>query len=171
MYVGYFLKRNAAIYGNKIALKCGDRSLTFRELKNRALRLSSTMFSLSGLSKGDRVAFLDYNSIEYVEFHLGLPMGGLIAVPLNFRLIGKELKTVINSSSCKSLIYRSFFAPIVEEIRKGLTSVEHFICLDGPRGKDIGYEELLAGGRAENFAPPEEDSPGYILYTRHKLGP
>ena len=170
MYVGYFLKRNAAIYRSKIALKCGHRSLTFSDLKERALRLSSTIFSLSGLSKGDRVAFLDYNSIEYVEFHLGLPRDGLIAVPLNFRLAGKELKAIINSASCKALIYRSFFAPVVEEIRKELTSVKHFICLDDPRGKDIGYEELLATGRAENFSPPGEDDPACILYTSGTTG-
>jgi acyl-CoA synthetase (AMP-forming)/AMP-acid ligase II len=170
MYVGYFLERNATIYHNKIALKCGHRNLTFSELKNHALQLAKALFNISSLSKGDRVAFLDYNSIEYIAFHLGLPISGLIAVPLNFRLVGKELKAIINSASCKAFLYRSYFATVVEEIREELTSVKHFICLDGPRGEDIGYEELLAKGRAENFSPPGEDDPAYILYTSGTTG-
>ena len=170
MYVGHFLERNAVLYRDKTALKCGDKSLTFGELENRALRLATALVSLPGLYRGDRVAFLDYNTIEYVEFHLGLPIGGLIAVPLNFRLIGKELKGIINNASCKAILYRSSFAPIVDEIREELVSVKHFICLDGPRGKDIGYEEVLLKGQTGNSSPPGEEEPAYILYTSGTTG-
>ena len=169
MYVGNFLERNSIIYRNKIALKCGDKNLTFSELKNRALQLGNALFSL-GLSKRDRVGFLDYNGIEYLEFHLGLPIGGLIAVPLNFRLVAKELKAIINNALCKALIYRSSFAPVVAEIREDLPSVKHFICLDGSREHDIGYEELLTKGQAEDFPSPGEDDPAYILYTSGTTG-
>jgi long-chain acyl-CoA synthetase len=161
MHVGHFLERNSILYRNKIALMCGNKSLTFGELKKRAFQLCNAHFSL-GLSKGDRVAFLDYNSIEYVEFHLGLPIRGLITVPLNFRLV--------NNASCKVLIYRSSFAPVVEEMRDGLASVKYFICIDGTRGKDIGYEELLSKGQTEELAPPGEDEPAYILYTSGTTG-
>jgi len=169
MYVGHFLERNAAICCNKISLKCGDKSLTFGELKNRTLKLCNSLFSL-GLRKKDTVAFLDYNSIEYTEFHLGLPLASLIAVPLNFRLVAKELSAIINNALCKALIYRSSFAPVVAEIREDLTSVKHFICLDGSREHDIGYEELLTKGQAKDFPSPGEDDPAYILYTSGTTG-
>lgn len=169
MYVGNFLERNRILYGNKIALKCGDRSITFKGLRRRALKVGNASFSI-GLSKGDRVAFLDYNSIEYVEFNLGLPISGLVAVPLNFRLAAKELKAIINNALCKAFIYRSTFAPVVDEIRVDLPSVEHFVCLDGAREQDMGYEEILSKVQAEEFPCPEEDDPAYILYTSGTTG-
>jgi acyl-CoA synthetase (AMP-forming)/AMP-acid ligase II len=169
MYVGHFLERNAAIYRNKMALKCGDKRLTFGELKNRALQLANALFSL-GLHKKDTVAFLDYNGVEYIEFHIGLPLAGLIAVPLNFRLVGEELRTIINNALCKALIYRSSFVPVLDEIREDLPSVKHFVCLDGSRGHDMGYEELLTEGQANDFSSPGEDEPAYILYTSGTTG-
>jgi long-chain acyl-CoA synthetase len=169
MYVGHFLERNGTIFRNKVALKWKDRSTTFSQLKERCLRLGSALLSL-GLAPGDRVAFLDYNSCEYVEFHLAIPLAGLVAVPLNFRLSGNELKAIVNYSSCKALFYRSSFIPVVEEIRKDLTSASHFICLDGPRERDMGYDELLARGRTENPPPPHDDDPACILFTSGTTG-
>jgi len=169
MYVGHFLERNTAVYRNKIALKYGDKRLTFGELKNRALQLANALFSL-GLHKKDTVAFLDYNSVEYIEFHIGLPLAGLIAVPLNFRLVGEELRTIINNALCKALIYRSSFAPVLDEIREDLPSVKYFVCLDGSREHDIGYEELLTKEQSEDFPSPGEDDPAYILYTSGTTG-
>ena len=169
MYLGHFLDRNGRIYSNKIALKQGDRGLTYGQLRDRCLRLARSLLSL-GRVRGDRVAFLDYNSFEYVEFHLGLPVAGLIAVPLNFRLSPKELKGIISYACCKALIYRSSFEPVIEEMRKELTSVEHFICLDGPRGADIGYEDLLSRELPEDIPSPHEDDPACMLFTSGTTG-
>jgi long-chain acyl-CoA synthetase len=169
MHVGHFLERNGAIYRNKIALKCDGNSLTFRQLKERSVSLGTALLSL-GLTPGDRVAFLDHNSFEYVEFHLGVPLAGLIAVPLNFRLSGRELKAIINYASCKALLYRSAFAPVLEEIRHDLTSVTLFVCLDGSRGKDMGYDDLLAARDLQPPPPPGEDDPACILFTSGTTG-
>jgi len=169
MHVGSFLQRNIILYGNKTALKCGDQNVTFNGLQGRGLKVGNAFLSI-GLSKGDRVAFLDYNSIEYVEFNLGLPTKGLVAVPLNFRLAAKELKAIINNALCKAFIYGSSFAPVVAEMRGDLPSVEHFICLDGPREDDMGYDQLLSRGHAEEFPSSEEDDPAYILYTSGTTG-
>jgi long-chain acyl-CoA synthetase len=169
MYVGHFLERNGTIYRDKAALKRGDESLTYGQLKERSLWLGDSLLSL-GLAPGDRVAFLDYNSFEYVEFHIGIPLARLIAVPLNYRLSAKELVTIINYSACKAFFYRSSFAPIVEEMRRKLTSVNHFICLDGQREKDMGYEELLTLRKTRHDPPPLEDDPACILFTSGTTG-
>ncbi len=169
MYVGHFLERNSRIYSKKKALKWGDKSISFSQLREQSLGLGNSLFSLD-LKPGDRVAFLDYNSFEYVEFHLGVPLAGLIAVPLNYRLSGRELKAIINYSSCKALLYRATFAAVVEEIRAELPSVDHFICLDGRRGEDMGYDELLAMRKVRHAPPPPDDRPACIIFTSGTTG-
>jgi long-chain acyl-CoA synthetase len=169
MHIQEFLTRNSKLYAQKPALICNQQSLTYNELIERTFRLGNSLISL-GLTRGDRVAFLDYNSIYYAEFHLGAPMAGLIAVPLNFRLVGRELKFIINDASCTALFYSSPFTPIVEEIRKELPSVKYFISLSGTRAGDIEYEELLSSARPESLPPCYEDDSTHILYTSGTTG-
>jgi fatty-acyl-CoA synthase len=88
MYLGHYLKRNSLLFKNRTALKSDSISLTWAELFNRSENLGRSLHAL-GLKKGDRVAFLGYDSIPFVEFHLALPACGLVAVPLNFRMVAR----------------------------------------------------------------------------------
>jgi len=170
MYVGHFLKRNSLLYGNKTALKSGGTSLTWAELRNRTERLGRVLYGL-GLNKGDRVSFLGYNSIPFIEFHLALPSCGLVAVALNFRMVARELETVLDNAECSALIYSSAFASKIDTIRDKLTYIKHFICLEGLRGNDLGYEDLLKSGQQREISPPaSEDNPACILYTSGTTG-
>jgi long-chain acyl-CoA synthetase len=170
MYIGHFLERNRTIFSSKTALQSDVRSLTFSRLREECLKLGDSLTSL-GLARGDRVAFLDYNSVEYVEYHIGVPLAGLVAAPLNFRLAPNELKRIVNYASCKAFFYRSSFAPVVEEIRKDLASVDYFICLDGPNEKDMGWDELLVQGKMRSLARPiDTNEPACILFTSGTTG-
>src|SRR5215472_14514093 len=56
-----FLRRAAYSYPEKIAVVDGDRRFSYRELAERSWRLANALRS-AGLSKGDRVATLLFNS-------------------------------------------------------------------------------------------------------------
>jgi acyl-CoA synthetase (AMP-forming)/AMP-acid ligase II len=170
MHPAYFLERNSVIYRNKIAVACNGSTLSYGELRTRASTLAQSLIFLPGISKGDRIAFLDHNSNEYVEFHLAIPLAGLIAVPLNFRLAPQELRAIINGAECRALIYRSSFAPVVDRIRGELPSVEHFISLDGARATEPGYEEILSISPPGEVGEPLEDDPACILFTSGTTG-
>ena len=71
-----------------------DRRITFSELLSRVIRLSNGFASL-GLVKGDRVAVLSTNSIEYFEVYYACAMSGLIAQPINWRLSAEEIARII----------------------------------------------------------------------------
>ena len=64
------------------------------------------------------------------------------------------MKAIVNYASCKSLIYGPAFSEVVDEIRRDLPCVEHFICLGGARDDDMGYEDLLSRGDAREISPP-----------------
>lgn len=170
MYLGHYLKRNSLLFKNQTALKNDCTSLTWAELYSRTESLGRSLYAL-GLKKGDRVAFLGYNSIPFVEFHLALPACRLVAVPLNFRMVARELKTVLDNSECSALIYSTDFAATVDSIRNELEHIRHFISIEVSRGDDTGYEDLLRNGRdREARLTPSEDDPAVLLYTSGTTG-
>ncbi len=105
-----------------------------------------------------------------MEFHIGVSMGGMVAVPLNFRLAAKELQFILNDSSCKALIYAAPYGNIVDELRGEVSSLKHFISLSGSREEDVGYEELLSGPAGGSTLQPDAEDPAAILYTSGTTG-
>jgi long-chain acyl-CoA synthetase len=169
MHARNFLGRNAIVFSQKTALSCKGETLTYKQLLDRVSGLDSGLAAL-GLKKGDRVAFLGHNSMACVEFFIGVSMGGMVAVPLNFRLSARELEFILNDCSCKALIYAAPFTQTVEELRRGVSSLEFFISLSGPPGKGVGYEDLLSGVEREPTLRVEESDPASILYTSGTTG-
>ncbi len=169
MYAGNFLGRNARLFSQKTAISCTGETLTYKGLLERVSGLSRGLAGL-GLQKGDRVAFLGHNSLAFVEFHIGVSMGGMVAVPLNFRLAAKELEFILNDCSCKALIYAAPFVQTVEEFRDKVSTLTYFISLSEPTGKDVGYEELLSRVRRGPLIHAEQDDPASILYTSGTTG-
>ena len=81
---------NAKKYPATVALKDKDRRFTYPETNQRVNRLAHSLLSL-GLTKGDKVAVFMENSIEIVEIFLATAKTGIVIVPINFRLVGREV--------------------------------------------------------------------------------
>jgi acyl-CoA synthetase (AMP-forming)/AMP-acid ligase II len=79
------LYRNSRRYSDKLAVANGTIRYTFKEFTERCNRLAN-LFLSQGLEKGDRVAFLDKTCPWYLEFYYGIALGGLVGVPINYRL-------------------------------------------------------------------------------------
>lgn len=169
MYARNLLLRNATLFSRKTAVSCMGENVTYKGLLERVSALSSGLASL-GLQKGDRIAFLGHNSLAFVEFHIGVSMGGMVAVPLNFRLAAKELQFILNDCSCKALIYDAPYVQIVERIREEVSTLKHFISLSGSGGEDVGYEQLISRVGRGSTLHPEAGNPAAILYTSGTTG-
>ena len=76
---------HARLRPNKIGARDSRRELTFAQWHERASRLANGLLAL-GLAKGDRVALLAFNCVEWMEIYVALARAGLVAVPINFRL-------------------------------------------------------------------------------------
>ncbi|MXY05696.1 MAG: acyl--CoA ligase, partial [Gammaproteobacteria bacterium] len=72
------------------------RRLSFGELEQAVRRLANGLLGL-GLAKGDRVAVLAKNGIEYFEIYYACARAGLIAQPLNWRLGVPELARILEN--------------------------------------------------------------------------
>lgn len=171
--LGQVLSAQARIQPNKIAARDLERAMTFREWNARACRLANALLGL-GLAKGDRVAVLAYNRVEWAEIYAAMAKAGLVAVPINFRLTGAEVQLICEDSGAKALIVESALIPPIDEVRSEIEVPDGRIIEIGSRSSRPGYrtyEELVAAGADRE---PDEavsaDDPWVILYTSGTTG-
>ena len=100
---------------HKIGVRGARRSLSYAAWDERASRLANALMAL-GLVKGDRVALLAFNCVEWMEIYVALARAGLIAVPINFRLVGPEITFIVEHSQARAFIVQQDLRALVESI-------------------------------------------------------
>jgi fatty-acyl-CoA synthase len=94
---------HARMRPGKLAARDSHRALTYRDWDERAGRLAAAL-QARGLAKGDRVALLAYNALEWLEIYAALARAGLVAVPVNFRLRAPEIAYIVGHCEARALI-------------------------------------------------------------------
>ncbi len=84
-----FLNEIAAKYSDRIAVTCGEKAITYKQLKQSADKCA-LHFIDCGLNKGDRVVLWAVNTIEYVTTFYGILEAGGIAVLMNYGLSAED---------------------------------------------------------------------------------
>jgi fatty-acyl-CoA synthase len=164
------LKRHAAtVFANKIGVVCEDHRFTYKQFNERCDRLSDALKTL-GIGKGDRVAYLSFNCHRLLEAYYGVPQLQAILLPLNIRLSGEELAYILNDAAPRLLLFDPEFIPLVEALRAGAKSVEHFIALRGGKpswAHAKTYDELLADAepRELDYGAIDENAVAELFYT------
>jgi acyl-CoA synthetase (AMP-forming)/AMP-acid ligase II len=170
--MGEMLSVNASLYPDKVGARDLHRLMTFHIWNKRACRLANGLLGL-GLAKGDRVAVLAYNCVEWMEIYAATAKAGLIAVPINFRLIGAEVRYILEDCGARALIVQEALLPSIEDIRSGLAIPDsNVVHLGGrvPSGA-TGYEDLLA--KAADTEPAVAVAPEdtwVLMYTSGTTG-
>jgi fatty-acyl-CoA synthase len=170
---GEMLAANARLYPDKVGARDLERAMTFRQWNARACRLANALAGL-GLKKGERVAVLAYNCVEWVEIYAATAKAGLVAVPINFRLVAPEIRYVIENCEAAALIVQDELLGPIEDIRRDLPISESNYIHFGARPCPAGYrdyEDLLAAGRDSEpgiLVLPED--PWMLMYTSGTTG-
>lgn len=153
------IERALAVAGDREALVCDGRRLTYREFSTRLEQLHGALIRV-GLRPGDRVAMLLLNSIEFIELYCGVPMAGLVQVPLNFRWAEPELAYALADSGATVLVCDRDPGPLAD-------LVERVIRVD-----QGDYEALLADADVVPFdsATVTEDDLAGLFYTGGTTG-
>ncbi len=170
--LGQILKVNAKKFPNTIALKDSKRALTYPELNKRVNKLSHSLLSL-GLEKGDKVAVLLENSVEIVEVYLATAKTGLIIVPINFRLVGKDIEYIANHSDAQAFIVHEEFTTTVDSIKPTLKNIHanRYVVVGGKTNGYREYEEFIeesSNTEVETSVNPEDT--WALLYTSGTTG-
>jgi len=164
---------HAVLHPEKLAVRDSQRSLTYRLWDERTNRLANALTGI-GLRKGARVAILAYNCIEWMEIYVALGKAGLIAVPVNFRLMAKEIRYIVEDCGATAFIVQDELLDRVEAIRDDLEIERNrFVCFGGQatESRYQAYESLIAAG--QSGAPNVEvvpTDPWAIMYTSGTTG-
>ncbi|MBK5286893.1 MAG: acyl--CoA ligase [Acidimicrobiia bacterium] len=151
----------------------GDRRLTFGE-HNALTRKVAVALTDLGVERGDRVAILTANTIEWVVMFWACAGMGVAAVPLNAWWKAEELEFALRDSGAKVLFCDPKRWAIVHDIVETIPTLEHVYVmdLDEPDGKAQPGVDLLApeDPGALLDVTVEEDDILAILYTSGTTG-
>src|ERR1700735_2029489 len=166
------LHRAVDLVPTKIGIVAGEREFTYREFGERCERLASAL-QKHGIQRGDRVAYLSFNTHQLLEGYYGVVLAHAIVMPLNVRLSPLELKNILNHSGARMLLFENDFAPLVEQLKPACPDIQLFVARDekAPTA-DLAYEDLLDQGRPErsDVFSVDENSVAELFYTSGSTG-
>jgi fatty-acyl-CoA synthase len=171
--LGQMLTAHARLSPQRIGARDLERSMTFHQWNSRACRLANALLGL-GLAKGDRVAILAYNTLEWVEIYAAAAKAGLVAVPINFRLVGKEIRYIVDDAEAAAIVVQDQLIGVLEEIGPELSVQPSRRIWFGtgrcPAGF-VAYEELMSGARdSEPEVAMAPEDPWMLMYTSGTTG-
>ena len=100
------------------------RELSWIDFDKKANRFANLLLT-RGCKKGDKVAILLMNSIEWLPIYFGILKAGAIAVPLNYRYTAEEILYCLGKADCTMLAFGPEFIGRMEEICERIPQIAH----------------------------------------------
>ena len=97
--------------------------MTWREFDEKANRFANFLLS-RGYRKGDKIAILLMNCLEWLPIYFGVLKAGCMAVPLNFRYTADEIKYCLDLADAAALVFGPEFTGRVEQIADQMPKVK-----------------------------------------------
>lgn len=91
------------------------REITWNVFNEKANRFANLLLE-RGVKKGDKVAILLMNSLEWLPIYFGILKTGALAVPLNFRYSAEEIQYCLDLADVDILVFGPEFIGRVEEV-------------------------------------------------------
>jgi len=159
--IGELLLSRARQHPDRLAIVDGDRQFTFGAFNARVNQLVHVLQDLD-IGRGDRVAILSENRVEYLELMFAVAKLGAILCALNWRLADPELIYCVTLTSPKAAFVSPGFAATADR----LSAVLGKTILLGDE-----YEQGLAGASADEPPITANAEDGHvILYTSGTTG-
>lgn len=169
MAITEFLEKNAKLYPSEISLveinpanqpnraitwheynliETGStekyrREMTWKEFDIKANRFANLLLT-RGIQKGDKVAVLLMNCLEWLPIYFGILKTGALAVPMNYRYTAEEIKYCLDLAEVNTLIFGPEFIGRVEQVFGQLDAINNFFYVgcNKPTFAD-SYEKLV----------------------------
>lgn len=132
------------------------RQITWREFDTKANRFANLLLT-RGVKKGDKVAILLMNCIEWLPIYFGVLKTGALAVPMNYRYSADEIKYCADLSDASVLIFGPEFTERVNAVHNDMPLIKHyfFVGADRPDYAD-SYDTMV--NYCSSIAPAVEIS-------------
>ncbi len=190
MPITKILERNAELYGDEVALielnpedkppkklwkdfslieptpyKPYRLEMTWREFNEKANRFANAL-SKMGFGKGNKVAILLMNCLEWLPIYFGVLKTGALVVPMNFRYSSDEIEYCLNLAEADALVFGPEFIGRVEEVVERIGINRSLIYVGNgitPTFAD-NYKALTENQPAEFVSPKITDEDYAAIY-------
>ena len=168
--ISYWIEKRAYISPNRTALVGETRRLTYHQMAIEINAIFNAFTRDYHVRKGDRIAILSGNNIEYFLLLFAIAKIGCIAVPLNIRLSSKELEFQLKDSEASVLITNEEFYETGKDLASNC-SISHLIKLE-----DLSYSNIQETTDTSSFSTESQSTdingsaPFLIVYTSGTTG-
>ena len=146
------------------------KQITWGEFDVKANRFANLLLS-RGVKKGEKVAILLMNCLDWLPIYFGILKAGAVAVPLNYRYTAEEIKYCVEQSDSDFLVFGPEFIGRVEEIHDRLKVKDYFYVGDECPSFADSYEEMISycSSQAPSVYITDEDD-GAIYFSSGTTG-
>ncbi len=107
------------------------REMTWREFDVKANRFANLLLT-RGVKKGDKVAILLMNCLEWLPVYFGVLKTGALAVPMNYRYSAEEIKYCAELADASVLIFGPEFTDRVRSVFMDLPLIKNYFFVGEP---------------------------------------
>jgi long-chain acyl-CoA synthetase len=169
MKLGAFIAAHARTSPDRVAIRGGDETLTFRQLDESSDRLADGLGCL-GLGHGDRLALFVPSSIAFVVAFGAAVKAGLVCVPVSNRLTAAEVEVILHDCRPRAILLDAHTRATFAALAAGLPDVVR-IASDAPIDGEIALGALIASGTPGPRPPlPVDVDDCMICYTSGTTG-
>jgi long-chain acyl-CoA synthetase len=124
--LGHMLAQAVKQYPVRSAFHNMGYDLSYRELDRQSAAVAAYLTGTLGLKKGDRVAMMMPNLLQYPVALYGALRAGLVVVNVNPLYTPRELEHQLKDSGARAIVIIENFAHVLQEV-KARTPVEHVL--------------------------------------------
>jgi fatty-acyl-CoA synthase len=170
--LGDLLTRTRERVPNKFAIAYNRMRLTYSELDD-LVNQTAHAFIADGMKKGDMIAVISKNSLDFVIVNFALARIGAVMIPLNYMLTSQDVKYVINHAGVCGFLSAVEFAAVLDTAA-GSRAIRFRYLMDYPLDKSVPDElkswKSLAVERKDQStefidADIDDESLAHVLYT------
>lgn len=135
--IAYWIEKRASITPGRMAIITEEEQITYKELHEKITDAAAFLKQSFEVEKGDRVAILSQNRLEYLVLIFAIAKLEAIVVPLNIRLTANELRYQLNDSETSVLVAEEPFIELAQSLLqetgiKHLGRIDAFTTIEGP---------------------------------------
>jgi len=164
---------------DNLALKVGDRKITYAELEAESNRLAHYLSS-QGVGPGDHVAVYAKNSIEHVVAVLAVVKIRAVNINVNYRYVEGELNYLFDNADVVALIHERTYAPLVAKCLPKHEKLQTVVVVPDVIEPDdqsdvssyggVLWEDALSGQTADRDFGERSPDDLHIIYTGGTTG-
>ena len=191
------LERNSKLFGNEVALveinpevqekqrvtwkeyaliqptsaASYRREITWSVFDEKANRVANLLLG-RGIRKGQKVAILLMNCLEWLPIYFGILKTGAVAVPLNFRYTASEIEYCLKLADVDVLFFGPEFIGRVEDIADAI-GLERLLFFVGDSCPSFAEDYHRAASNCSSMAPKvliDDDDEAAIYFSSGTTG-